>query len=95
LYDLNKQEVVRLKSHFATSSWGGRRKSPLPFTEHGAIMVATILNSPRAVQMSVYIAGSRSSAATNRVYWGIIDLQIHAKIFGAMGRVAKGLFLGS
>lgn len=28
---------------------------PLAFTEHGAIMVATILNSARAVQMSVYV----------------------------------------
>jgi hypothetical protein len=40
---------------FATSSWGGRRKLPLAFTEHGAIMAATILNSPRAVEMSVYV----------------------------------------
>jgi len=28
---------------------------PLAFTEHGAIMAATILNSPRAVEMSVYV----------------------------------------
>jgi hypothetical protein len=34
---------------------GGRRKPPLVFTEHGAIMVAAILNSPRAVEMSVYV----------------------------------------
>ena len=39
----------------ATSSWGGRRKPLLAFTEHGAIMAATVLNSPRAVQMSVYV----------------------------------------
>jgi phage regulator Rha-like protein len=32
-----------------------RRKLPLAFTEHGAIMVATVLNSERAVQMSVYV----------------------------------------
>jgi len=44
-----------LKSQFATSSWGGKRKRPLAFTEHGAIMAATILDSPRAVQMSVYV----------------------------------------
>jgi len=41
--------------HFATSSWGGRRKPPLAFTEHGAIMAATVLNSPRAVEMTVYV----------------------------------------
>lgn len=34
---------------------GGRRKLPRVFTEHGAIMAATILNSPRAVAMSVYV----------------------------------------
>jgi hypothetical protein len=44
-----------LKMQFATSSWGGRRKFPLAFTEHGAIMAASVLNSPRAVEMSVYV----------------------------------------
>jgi hypothetical protein len=44
-----------LKSQFATSSWGGRRKLPLAFTEHGAIMAATVLNTPRAVEVSVYV----------------------------------------
>jgi hypothetical protein len=34
---------------------GGRRNPPMAFTEHGAIMAATILNSPRAVQMTVYV----------------------------------------
>ena len=32
-----------------------RRYLPLAFTEHGAIMAATVLNSPRAVEMSVYV----------------------------------------
>ena len=55
LLDVTRDEVTNLKSHFATSRWGGRRKLPLAFTEHGAIMVATILSSPRAVQMTVYV----------------------------------------
>jgi hypothetical protein len=55
LFELTAEEFSHLKSHFATSSWGGRRKLPLAFTEHGAIMTATILNSPRAIEMSVYI----------------------------------------
>jgi hypothetical protein len=55
LFELTAEEVANLKSHFATSSWGGRRKLPLAFTEHGAIMAASVLNSPRAVQMSVYV----------------------------------------
>jgi len=38
-----------------SSLHGGRRKLPWVFTEHGAIMAATILNSKRAVAMSVYV----------------------------------------
>lgn len=55
LFELTAGEYAHLKSHFATSSWGGRRKLPLAFTEHGSIQAATILNSPRAVEMSVYV----------------------------------------
>ena len=46
-----------LKSQIATSSstHGGRRKLPYAFTEHGAIMAANVLNSPRAVDMSVFV----------------------------------------
>ncbi|MGH8138898.1 MAG: ORF6N domain-containing protein [Steroidobacteraceae bacterium] len=55
LFEITAEEYANLKSHFATSSWGGRRKLPFAFTEHGAIQVATILNSPRAAEMSVYV----------------------------------------
>jgi hypothetical protein len=44
-----------LISQSVTSSWGGRRKLPFVFTEYGAIMAASVLNSERAVQMSVYV----------------------------------------
>jgi hypothetical protein len=50
-----------LRSQIATSNTlqpqgrGGRRYLPYAFTEHGAIMAATILNSSRAVEMSVYV----------------------------------------
>ncbi len=44
------------RSQIATgSSHGGRRKLPWVFSEHGAIMAATVLNSPQAVSMSVYV----------------------------------------
>ena len=52
---LDINEIRILKSQIATSSWGGKRKPPLAFTEHGAIMAANVLNSPRAVEMSVYV----------------------------------------
>ena len=45
------------RSHFATGSQKHRdpRFPPYAFTEHGAIMAATVLNGPRAVEMSVYV----------------------------------------
>jgi hypothetical protein len=56
MFQLNSQEVRNLKSQIATSrSHGGRRKLPYAFTEHGAIMAANVLNSPRAVQASVWV----------------------------------------
>lgn len=60
IFQLDSQELTNLKLQFATSSLGdqthgGARKPPRMFTEHGAIMAATVLNSPRAVQMSVYV----------------------------------------
>lgn len=58
-FRITRQEVENLKSQIVTSSFGsghgGRRKLPWIFTEHGAIMAATILRSPRAVAMSVYV----------------------------------------
>jgi hypothetical protein len=70
LFELTTEEFANLKSRFATSSWGGRRKRPLAFTEHGAIQAATILNSPHAVEMSVYVVRAfvrlREVLSTNR-----------------------------
>jgi hypothetical protein len=40
LFELTTEGFANLKSRFATSSWGGRRKRPLAFTEHGAILSA-------------------------------------------------------
>ncbi len=58
VFQLNDEETQNLMSHFATSSssrHGGRRKNPWAFTEHGALMAAMILNSPTAVEASVYV----------------------------------------
>jgi hypothetical protein len=52
------------RSQNATSSQKHRdlRFPPYAFTEHGAIMAATILNSPRAVEISVYVVRGRLRA---------------------------------
>lgn len=62
MFQLRNQDVAILRSHIATSSsnsrrpvWGGRRYLPNAFTEHGALMAANVLNSPRAIEVSVYV----------------------------------------
>ena len=55
VFELTSQEFANLKSQFAIPSGGGRRKLPLAFAEHGAIMAATVLNSQQAVELSVYM----------------------------------------
>ena len=77
MFQLNREELAALRSQFATSNdqaatspgRGGRRYAPRVFTEHGALMAATILNSPRAVEVSVYVVRAfvrlRELAATH------------------------------
>lgn len=47
--------VIDLKSQIVTSNWGGVRKLPYAFTEHGVVMLASLLRSEIAVKMSVQI----------------------------------------
>jgi ORF6N domain len=55
MFQLTAQEASILKSQSVTSSWGGRRKLPHAFTEHGAVQAANVLRSNRAITMSVHI----------------------------------------
>jgi len=58
MFQLSHEEWVALRSQFATLESGpGRHRKylPLAFTEHGAIMAATILNSARATEISVFV----------------------------------------
>jgi hypothetical protein len=72
ILELSNQELAILRSQFATLRFGHgqhRNHPTIAFTEHGAIMAATILNSPSAVQMSVYVVRafvkSRQALASN------------------------------
>ena len=56
MFQLTRQEYGNLRSQSATSKpHGGRRYLPYAFTEHGAVMLATVLNSPNAVAMSIQV----------------------------------------
>jgi hypothetical protein len=56
-FRLTREEFTILRSQIVTSSlaWGGRRYPPYAFTEHGAVMLASVLNSPIAVQASIQV----------------------------------------
>ena len=55
MFELTKEELKNLRSQFATSSWGGARYSPMAFSEHGVLMLSSVLKSERAVQVNIQI----------------------------------------
>ena len=57
MFQLSREELDSLRLQTATSNSrrGGRRYLPFVFTEHGAIMAASVLNSDRAVEMSLFV----------------------------------------
>jgi phage regulator Rha-like protein len=77
MFQLSAEEQQSLRSQNATSKRGGRRYLPYAFTEHGAIMAATVLNSERAVEMSVFVVRAfvrlREMLSTNQQLSGKID----------------------
>lgn len=79
MFQLTTEDQESLRSQNATSKSGrgGRRYAPYAFTEHGAIMAATVLNSERAVEMSVFVVRAfvrlREMLATNEKLAAKID----------------------
>jgi ORF6N domain len=55
MFELTTEEFQNLRYQFGTSSWGGSRYPPFAFTEHGAVMLASILNSETAVKASLFV----------------------------------------
>jgi hypothetical protein len=83
-FQLTQKEFRNLMSQSATSSWwGGRRKLPYAFTEHGAIMAASVLSSPRAVEASIFVV---------RAFVRLRQLLIsHEELAGRLARIEKKL----
>jgi hypothetical protein len=57
MFRLSLEEFAALTSQIAISKRGrgGRRSAPYAFTEHGAVMLASVLNSPIAVEASIQV----------------------------------------
>jgi regulator of replication initiation timing len=55
IFQLTQEEYSQLKTQKAASNWGGRRKLPYVFTEHGVLMLSSVLNSKKAVEVKIQI----------------------------------------
>jgi hypothetical protein len=52
---LHESKILRSQNVISSEGHGGARYRPYAFTEHGAIMAATVVNSERAIEMSVFV----------------------------------------
>lgn len=70
MFQLTEEELQNLILQFARSSWGGHRKLPYAFSEHGVAMLSAVLRSQRAVEMSILVVRAfvklRELVASNR-----------------------------
>jgi hypothetical protein len=55
MFRIDKGERKNLMFQFGTSSWGGTRKPPCVFTEHGILMLSSVLKSRRAIEVNIQI----------------------------------------
>ena len=83
MFQLTESEFENLKSQFATSRWGGRRKLPMAFTEQGVSMLSGVLNSDIAIQVHIQII---------RVFSKMRELLLtHKEILLHLGKIEKKL----
>jgi len=54
MFELTRNEFNNLRSQIVTSSWGGTRYLPMAFSEHGVLMLSSVLSSERAVQVNIH-----------------------------------------
>jgi hypothetical protein len=58
MFEMNKEEFENWRSQFGTSNSSdkmGLRYAPYVFTEHGVLMLSSVLNSPKAIQVNIQI----------------------------------------
>ncbi|MCD6067804.1 MAG: DNA-binding protein [Bacteroidetes bacterium] len=55
MFELTEEEFEILRRQFGASSWGGTRYFPMVFTEHGVLMLSSVLNSQKAISVNIQI----------------------------------------
>ena len=71
MFQITNEEFRNLMSQFVTSSWGGTRKLPYVFTELGATMLSSVLNSEVAIEKSILII---------RAFVAVRNLMLHPPV---------------
>ena len=80
MFQLTEKEFNSLRSQFVTSKRGGRRYLPYVFTEHGTVMLASVLNSNIAIQVNIQIVEAfiqmrRALAKQDKVFTKLDQLE--------------------
>ena len=103
MFQLNVDETQSLRSQFVTSNEGrgGRRYLPYAFTEHGAVMLASVLNSPTAIEASIKVVRAfvqmRSILALHQDLADRIEelektTEYHSEKFGVVSQLLGEIF---
>ena len=76
MFQLTEIEFQNLKSQIVTSSWGGTRKLPYAFTEHGVLMLSSVLKSDKAIPIQVNIQIMRIFTKVRQMLLDTTELKI-------------------
>lgn len=79
MFQLSDDEFKNLTSQIVTSSWGGTRKLPFAFTEHGVTMLASVLRSEKAIEINIKIV--RAFIALRQYALGYAELNQKIETF--------------
>jgi len=79
MFQLSNKEFDNLMSQFVISSWGGTRKLPFAFTEHGITMLASVLRSEKAIEVNIQIV--RAFIALRQYALGYAELNQKLEAF--------------
>ncbi len=77
VFELSHDEWNNLKSQNVTSSWGGRRTIPKVFSEQGVYMLATVLKSQRAADVTIAIMRTFTKMRHYAIEYSDLAKQIH------------------
>ena len=79
MFQLSNKEYDNLMSQSVISSWGGTRKLPFAFTEHGVTMLASVLRSEKAIEINIQIV--RAFIALRQFALGYAELNQKLETF--------------